>query len=197
MRSRTATLPTPQTVRARPVGRNANGARHLASSAPMSATDDALSRNADYAERFEHGDLSAPPQKKLVVITCMDARIDVHEVLGLSPGEAHVLRNAGGVVTDDTIRSLAISQRELGTEEILLMHHTRCGMLGLDDNAFAQALEQETGSAPGWGAGGFDDIDADVRDSIARIKASPFVPRKDAVRGFVYDVDSGGVREVG
>src|SRR3954452_17176657 len=162
----------------------------------MSATDDVLENNEAYAEQFEGGDLPAPPSKKLVVVTCMDARIDVHEVLGLGPGEAHVLRNAGGVVTDDTIRSLAISQRALGTEEILVMHHTRCGMLGLDDNAFADQLEDETWAAPAWGAGGFDDVDEDVRDSVERISESPFIPHRDRVRGFVYDVDTGRLREV-
>jgi carbonic anhydrase len=162
----------------------------------VSAIDDALESNAAHAERFAGAALPAPPAKKLVVIACMDARIDVHEVLGLAPGDAHVLRNAGGVVTDDTIRSLAISQRALGTEEILVMHHTRCGMLGLDDNAFAQQLEDETGAAPAWGAGGFEDVDEDVRDSILRIKESPFIPDRDRVRGFVYDVDTGRLREV-
>lgn len=163
----------------------------------MSAIDDALEANEGYADGFDAGELPAPPAKKLVVVSCMDARIDVHQVLGLREGDAHVLRNAGGVVTDDTIRSIAISQRELGTEEVLLMHHTRCGLLGLDDNAFAEALEQETGVAPPWGAGGFDDIEDDVRASIDRIKDSPFIPRKDGVRGFVYDVESGRLREVG
>jgi carbonic anhydrase len=162
----------------------------------MSGIDEALEGNQNYAEGFDHGGLPAPPAKKLVVVTCMDARIDVHAVLGLGPGDAHVLRNAGGIVTDDTIRSLAISQRALGTEEILVMHHTRCGMLGLQDREFAAQLEDETGVAPAWGAGGFDDIDQDVRDSIARIEDSPFVPHTSAVRGFVYEVETGRLREV-
>ena len=162
----------------------------------MSATDDVLRNNEAYAERFGAGELPAPPAKKLVVVTCMDARIDVHAVLGLEPGEAHVLRNAGGVITDDTIRSLAISQRMLGTEEVLLMHHTRCGMQSFRDEDFAAELEAETGAAPDWAPGAFSDLEDSVRESIARIEASPFIPRRDAVRGFVYDVESGRVREV-
>jgi carbonic anhydrase len=162
----------------------------------MSATDDALRNNEAYAERFRDADLPAPPAMKLVVVTCMDARIDVHAVLGLKPGEAHVLRNAGGVVTDDTIRSLAISQRMLGTEEVLLMHHSRCGMQGFTDEEFARELERETGAAPDWAPGAFSDLEDSVRESTARIQASPFIPRKDAVRGFVYDVETGRLREV-
>lgn len=162
----------------------------------MSSIDDALRGNHAYAAAFRHGELPAPPAKKLVVVTCMDARIDVQAALGLGLGDAHVLRNAGGIVTDDTIRSLALSQRALGTEEILLMHHTGCGLLGVSDEDFARELEQETGTAPAWRAGGFTDVDSDVRESIARIQASPFVPHKDAVRGFVYDVETGRLREV-
>src|SRR3954471_15915237 len=156
----------------------------------MSATDDVLQNNEAYAERFENGDLPAPPAKKLVVVACMDARIDVHAVLGLEPGQAHVLRNAGGVITDDTIRSLAISQRMLGTEEVLLMHHTRCGMQSFRDADFVAELEAETGAAPDWAPGAFSDLEDSVRESMARIGASPFIPRKDAVRGFVYDVET-------
>ena len=162
----------------------------------MSAIDDALRNNEAYAASFDHGELAAPPAKKLVVVTCMDARIDVHHVLGVGEGDIHVLRNAGGVVTDDTIRSLALSQRALGTEEVLLMHHTRCGISGLDDDEFAAQLEEETGVAPEWRAGGFDDVDQDVRESIARVKDSPFIPHKESVRGFVYDVETGRLREV-
>jgi carbonic anhydrase len=162
----------------------------------MSAIDEVLGNNESYAGSFDKGDLPGPPAKKLAVVTCMDARIDVHAILGLAEGEAHVIRNAGGIVTDDTIRSLAISQRALGTEEVLLMHHTRCGMQTLDDEEFAAALAEETGAAPEWRPGGFDDLEASVRESIARVKASPFVPCRDAVRGFVYEVESGRLREV-
>ena len=162
----------------------------------MSAIDDVLRNNEAYAESFEHGELPAPPSGGLVVVACMDARIDVHAVLGLSEGDAHVLRNAGGVVTDDTIRSLAISQRMLGTEEILLMHHTRCGMQSFTDEAFRAELEREAGVAPDWAPGAFTDLDEDVRESIRRVKASPFIPHKGSVRGFVYDVETGRLREV-
>ena len=126
----------------------------------------------------------------------MDARLQVYEVLGLDVGDSHIIRNAGGVVTDDVIRSLAISQRLLGTEEIVLIHHTDCGMLTFTDDQFKADLEQETGIKPAWAAEAFTDLDADVRQSIARIKASPFIPRTDAVRGFVYDVHTGALREV-
>jgi carbonic anhydrase len=162
----------------------------------MSATDDVLSNNAEYAEHFANGDLPAPPARKLVVVTCMDARIDVHAVLGLRDGDAHVLRNAGGVVTDDTIRSLVISQRALGTDAVALIHHTRCGMLGVDEDEFKQQLEDETGQRPEWPLGGFSDVDEDVRESMARVRESPFVGKKDQVRGFVYDVETGRLREV-
>jgi carbonic anhydrase len=162
----------------------------------MSATDDALQNNEQYAASFDRGDLPAPPAKKLVVVTCMDARIDVHAVLGLDDGDAHVLRNAGGVVTDDTIRSLAISQRMLGTEEVMLVHHTRCGLMSFTDEEFARELERETGVAPEWAPGAFTDLEGDVRESIARVKASPFVPNTDSVRGFVYDVETGRLAEV-
>lgn len=162
----------------------------------MSATDDVLRNNDAYAETFGHGELPAPPAKKLVVVTCMDARIDVHAVLGAPPGDVHVLRNAGGVITDDVIRSLAISQRMLGTEEVLLMHHTRCGMQSFSNDEFADALEKETGSRPDWSPGAFSDTEEDVRESMRRVKESPFIPHKDRVRGFVYDVETGRLREV-
>jgi carbonic anhydrase len=162
----------------------------------MSNTDDLVANNEAYAASFDKGDLPLPPAKKVAVIACMDARLNVHDLLGLSPGDAHIIRNAGGAVTDDAIRSLAISQRLLGTEEIVLVHHTDCGMLTFTDDDFKKAIEQDTGIRPGWAAEAFPDLDADVRQSIARIKASPFVPRKDAVRGFVYDVHSGALREV-
>jgi carbonic anhydrase len=162
----------------------------------MSTTDDLVANNEAYAASFDQGDLPLPPAKKLAVIACMDARLDVHALLGLSVGDAHVIRNAGGAVTDDAIRSLAISQRLLGTEEIVLVHHTDCGMLTFTDDDFRTAIEKETGVRPAWAAEAFPDLDADVRQSIARIQASPFVPNKDSVRGFVYDVHTGAIREV-
>ena len=162
----------------------------------MTLTDELLRNNEAYAASFEHGDLPLPPGKKLAVVACMDARLDIHAILGLAPGDAHVIRNAGGVVTDDEIRSLAISQRLLGTEEIILIHHTDCGMLTFTDDAFKRSIQDETGIKPEWAAESFPDVDEDVRQSIARIKASPFVPKKDAIRGFVYAVESGRLREV-
>jgi carbonic anhydrase len=162
----------------------------------MSSTDDLLANNASYAASFDKADLPAPPGKKVAILACMDARLNVYGALGLSEGDAHVIRNAGGVVTDDAIRSLAISQRLLGTEEIILIHHTGCGMLTFTDDEFRNSIEQDTGIKPGWAAESFGDLEADVRQSIARIKASPFLPRKDAVRGFVYEVETGRLREV-
>ncbi len=162
----------------------------------MSTTDDLLKNAESYAEDFDKGDLPMPPGKKIAVLACMDARLDPNGVLGLSEGDAHVIRNAGGVVTDDAIRSLAISQRLLGTEEILLIHHTDCGMLTFNDDAFKQQIQEETGIKPEWAAESFDDLEEDVRQSLARVKASPFIPKKDAVRGFVYEVESGRLREV-
>jgi carbonic anhydrase len=162
----------------------------------MSATDDLLANNEAYAASFDKADLPLPPAKKVAVVACMDARLDVGRALGLQEGDAHVIRNAGGVISDDAIRSLAISQRLLATEEIVLIHHTGCGMLTFTDDEFRNAIEQETGIKPEWAAESFSDLDADVRQSIARIKASPFIPRKDAIRGFVYEVESGRLREV-
>ncbi|MGA8352604.1 MAG: carbonic anhydrase [Solirubrobacteraceae bacterium] len=162
----------------------------------MSATDQLLANNETYAGAFQKGDLPLPPGKKVAVVACMDARLNVYGALGLSEGDAHVIRNAGGVVTDDEIRSLAISQRLLGTEEIILIHHTDCGMLTFTDDQFKGQIEQETGIKPEWAAEAFSDLEADVRQSIARIEASPFVPRKDSIRGFVYEVESGRLREV-
>src|ERR1700712_5122885 len=162
----------------------------------MSVTDDLLRNNEAYAETFDKGDLPLPPAKKVAVVACMDARLDVHGLLGLALGDAHVIRNAGGVVTDDEIRSVAISQRLLGTEEIVLIHHTDCGMLTFTDDAFKQSIQDELGIKPEWAAESFDDLDADVRQSVARIKASPFVPKTDRVRGFVFDVATGKLNEV-
>jgi len=162
----------------------------------MSVTDE-LIRNAEkYAEQFDKGDLPLPPARKVAVVACMDARLDPAGALGLNEGDAHVIRNAGGVVTDDEIRSLAISQRLLGTTEIILIHHTDCGMLTFTDDGFRRTIQDETGIKPEWPAEAFDDLEEDVRQSIARIKASPFVPRKDSVRGFVYDVHTGRLSEV-
>ena len=161
----------------------------------MTITDEYLENNARYASTFS-GPLPLPPAKHVAVVACMDARLNVYAALGLQDGEAHVIRNAGGVVTADEIRSLAISQRLLGTREIILIHHTDCGMLTFTDDAFKRAIEQETGVKPEWAAESFNDIDADVRQSIARIKASPFVPHKDSIRGFVFDVGSGKLLEV-
>jgi carbonic anhydrase len=162
----------------------------------MTATDELIENNKTYAAAFAKADLPLPPAKKLAVVACMDARLNVYGALGLSEGDAHVIRNAGGVVTDDEIRSLAISQRLLGTEEIILIHHTDCGMLTFSDDEFRNAIEQETGIKPEWAAEAFSDLEADVRQSIARIKASPFIPHTDSVRGFIYEVETGRLREV-
>jgi carbonic anhydrase len=161
----------------------------------MSVTDDYLRNNAAYAEQFS-GPLPMPPASHVAVVACMDARLNVYGILGLKEGEAHVIRNAGGVVTDDEIRSLAISQRLLGTTEIILIHHTDCGMLTFTDDQFKRAIQEETGIKPTWSAEAFTDLDEDVRQSVARIKASPFIPHKDAIRGFVFDVSSGQLNEV-
>jgi carbonic anhydrase len=163
----------------------------------VSVTDELLKNAEAYAESFDKGDLPLPPGKKVAVVACMDARLLPSKVLGLDEGDAHVIRNAGGVVTDDEIRSLSISQRLLGTEEIILIHHTDCGMLTFTDDAFKQSIQDEVGQKPEWAAEAFDDVDTDVRQSIARIKSSPFIPKKDNVRGFVYEVETGKLREVG
>jgi carbonic anhydrase len=162
----------------------------------MSSTDEVLANNEGYAASFDKADLPLPPGRKMAVVACMDARLNVYGALGLEEGEAHVIRNAGGVVSDDVIRSLAISQRLLGTEEIVLIHHTDCGMLTFTDDEFKAAIEKDTGIRPGWAAEAFPDLDGDVRQSIARVKASPFIPKKDAVRGFVYEIETGRLREV-
>jgi carbonic anhydrase len=161
----------------------------------MTFTDEVLANNQRYAESF-NGPLPLPPSKHLAVVACMDARLNVYAALGLNEGEAHVIRNAGGVVTDDEIRSLAISQRLLGTEEIILIHHTDCGMLTFTDDEFKAGIQQEIGIKPEWAAETFSDVAEDVRQSIARIKASPFIPKTDAVRGFVFDVATGRLDEV-
>jgi carbonic anhydrase len=162
----------------------------------MTVTDELLKNNEAYAANFDKADLPIPPAKKVAVLACMDARIVPSRMLGLAEGDAHVIRNAGGVVTDDEIRSLAISQRLLGTEEIVLIHHTDCGMLTFTDEQFSRQLEQDTGVRPAWSAEAFEDPEEDVRQSIARIKASPFIPNKESVRGFVYEVETGRLTEI-
>ena len=162
----------------------------------MTATNELLKNNARYAENFDKGDLPLPPARKLAVVACMDARLDTHKLLGLEEGDAHVIRNAGGVVTDDALRSLVISQRLLGTGEIILIHHTDCGMLTFRDDEVKDAIEDDTGLRPAFALESFRDLEQNVRQSIARIKACPFIPRKDQVRGFVYDCASGRLNEV-
>jgi len=162
----------------------------------LSRTDELLDNARRYAESFPKGDRPLPRTPKVAVVACMDARLNPDALLGLEEGDAHVIRNAGGVVTDDAIRSLTISQRLLGTEEIVLIHHTDCGMLTFSDDEFRRQVQDDTGVKPPWAAEAFSDIDEDVRQSIARIESSPFVPRKESVRGFVYDVHAGTLREV-
>jgi carbonic anhydrase len=162
----------------------------------VTATEKLLARNEQYAQTFAPKE-NGQPVKKVAILACMDARLDPARALGLEEGDAHVIRNAGGVITDDEIRSLAISQRLLGTEEIMLIHHTDCGMLTFTDDELRRQIQDETGVKPAWAAEAFDDLEEDVRQSIARIEASPFIPRKDKIRGFVYEVETGRVREVG
>ncbi|MGI8595302.1 MAG: beta-class carbonic anhydrase [Solirubrobacteraceae bacterium] len=162
----------------------------------MSVTDEYLANNESYAASFDKGDLPMPPSKKVAVVACMDARVMPSKLLGIEEGEAHVIRNAGGVVTDDEIRSLAISQRLLGTEEIILIHHTDCGMLTFTDDDFRRSIQDDVGIEPQWSSEAFDDLEEDVLQSMERIKASPFIPYKDRVRGFVYEVETGKLREV-
>jgi carbonic anhydrase len=162
----------------------------------VSVTDELIQNAERYAEGFDQGDLPLPPAKRVAVVACMDARLNPYGLLGLSEGDAHVIRNAGGVITDDEIRSLSISQRLLATEEIILIHHTDCGMLTFSDDDFRRQVQADTGIKPEWAAEAFDDLEEDVRQSIARIRNSPFIPRKDSVRGFVYDVKTGKLAEV-
>ena len=162
----------------------------------MSQTDKLLRNAEKYAEDFDKGDLPMPPARKVAIVACMDARLSPFALLGLEVGDAHVIRNAGGVITEDEIRSLAISQRLLGTEEIILLHHTDCGMQTFTDDEFRQSIQEETGIKPTWSAECFSDVDEDLRQSLARIQASPFIPKKDSVRGFVYEVETGRLREV-
>jgi len=162
----------------------------------MTVIDELLENASAYAETFDKGELPLPPARRIAIVACMDARLNPHALLGLEEGDAHVIRNAGGVITDDEIRSLAISQRLLGTEEIMLIHHTDCGMLTFKDDDLRRQIQDETGVKPEWAAEAFDDLEEDVRQSTARIEASPFIPRKDKIRGFVYEVETGRVREV-
>ena len=162
----------------------------------MSATDQFLANNARYAEQFDKGDVPLPPGKQTAIVACMDARIETGALLGLEEGDAHVIRNAGGVVTDDVLRSLTISQRLLGTREIMLIHHTDCGMLTFSDDAVKTGIEADTGLRPSFALEAFPDAEEDVRQSIRRIQACPFIPEKGQIRGFVYDVATGQLNEV-
>lgn len=162
----------------------------------MTVTDELLANADKYTAAFDKGDLPLPPAKHIAIVACMDARLNVYGLLGLTEGDAHVIRNAGGIVTQDELRSLAISQRLLGTTEIVLIHHTDCGMLTFTDDEFRLGIEAETGVKPTWAAEAFTDLDQDVRQNIARIRAEPSIPVKDSVRGFVYDVTTGKLREV-
>jgi carbonic anhydrase len=162
----------------------------------LSVTDELVAANESFAASFSGGGLPGPPSRGVAVVACMDARLDVYRVLGLGDGEAHVIRNAGGVVTDDVLRSLTISQRKLGTTEVVLVHHTECGMATFDDDEFVAELESDVGQRPAWAPGTFTDAEQDVRDSLDAVRACPFLPRTDAVRGFVYDVDTGALTEV-
>ena len=162
----------------------------------MSVTDELLENNAAYAESFDKGDLPLPPARGVAIVACMDARLDVHKILGLQEGDAHVIRNAGGVITDDEIRSLTISQRLLGTREIVLIHHTDCGMLTFSDDELKAQIHEEVGMKPHFSMESFSDLEEDVRQSIRRIRANPFIPHKESVRGFIYEVETGRLREV-
>jgi carbonic anhydrase len=162
----------------------------------MSVTEELLHNNEAYAESFEKGDLPLPPARAVAVVACMDARLDVHKILGLQEGDAHVIRNAGGVITDDEVRSLTISQRLLGTREVILIHHTDCGMLTFSDDELKAQIHEEVGMKPHFSMESFSDLEEDVRQSVARIQASPFIPHKERVRGFIYEVETGRLREV-
>lgn len=162
----------------------------------MGIIDGLLDNNAAYARALAQSDLPAAPRKRLVVVACMDARIDVHRILGLQPGDAHVIRNAGGSVTEDVLRSVVVSQHALGTRELVLIHHTDCGMLGLDEEELKRWIEQQTGTAPDFMLGAFSNLEENLRRSVERIEKSPFL-RFETVRGFIYDVNSGALHEPG
>ena len=162
----------------------------------MDTIDELLANNREFAEALAERHLDVRPARRLAIVTCMDSRLDVFAALGLADGEAHVLRNAGGVITDDVIRSLSISQRLLGTTEVMLIHHTDCGMEKISDDGFRAELQEATGVTPAFAIESFSDVDADVRQSILRVRRSSFLPHRDAVRGFVYDVDTHRLHEV-
>jgi carbonic anhydrase len=162
----------------------------------MDTIDELIANNRDFSAALPDVHLDVEPSRRLAIVTCMDSRLDVFAALGLGDGEAHVLRNAGGVITDDAIRSLAISQRRLGTREVMLIHHTDCGMQKLTDDGFREELREETGTAPSFAIESFSDVDASVRQSLLRVRRSEFIPHRDRVRGFVYDVDTHRLREV-
>jgi carbonic anhydrase len=162
----------------------------------METIEELLENNRAFAGSLPESHLDVQPSRRLAIVTCMDSRLDVFAALGLGDGEAHVLRNAGGVITDDVIRSLAISQRRLGTREVMLIHHTDCGMQTLTDDGFRAELQEATGVAPAFAIESFTDVDADVRQSILRVRRSEFLPHRDAVRGFVYDVDTHRLHEI-
>lgn len=162
----------------------------------MDVIDDLLANNRAFANSLPAKHLDVHPSRQLAIVTCMDSRLDVFAALGLNDGEAHVLRNAGGVITDDVIRSLAVSQRRLGTREVMLIHHTDCGMQKITDDGFRAELQEETGVSPAFAIESFGDVEADVHQSILRVRRSPFLPHRDQVRGFVYDVDTHQLREV-
>jgi len=162
----------------------------------MSRTDELLDNARAYADSFDKGDLPMPPGLGVAVVACMDARVNIYGILGLSEGDAHVIRNAGGVISEDTIRSLAISQRLLGTTELILIHHADCGMRTFGDEQFKAQIETDTGIRPTWNPEAFADSATDVRQSINRVKASPFLPHTDNVRGFVYDDKDGALTEI-
>jgi carbonic anhydrase len=166
------------------------------SSAEPTVTDQLVANAAAHRTHFAHADLPTAPQKHVALVVCMDSRIDVFALFGLEIGEAHVIRNAGGIVTDDVIRSLVISQRKLGTREVVLVHHTRCGMQTFRDDDLKDELQAETGIRPAWSPESFTDVRENVRQSILRVTTNPFVPHRDRVRGFVYDVETGGLEEV-
>jgi carbonic anhydrase len=159
-------------------------------------TDELVANNAGYASRFDDAELEVAPRRRLAVVACMDSRMDIFEILGLGNGEAHIIRNAGGVITDDVIRSLCISQRLLGTREVVMLHHTDCGLQKVDEAEFRDELERELGVKPWWALESFDDPYRDVAQSMRRLKMTPFVPHRDHIRGFVYDVTTGAVIEV-
>jgi carbonic anhydrase len=159
-------------------------------------TDELLANNAEYASRFHDSGLAVAPTRHLAVVACMDSRMDIFQILGLGNGEAHIIRNAGGVITDDVIRSLCLSQRFLGTREVILLHHTDCGLSKVDENEFREQLAEELGVKPWWSLEAFSDPFEDVRQSMQRLQMTPFIPHKGAIRGFVYEVETGRLREV-